>query len=122
MSNNLDRRAVWERYVASWKVPSVTEKRALFETCLAPACVYSDPLQLAAGWEALLTYMAELQNQPPGAHFVTQYFASHHQKSIAKWQMLNAALVPIGEGTSFGEYDAHGLLVAMTGFFETPAS
>jgi hypothetical protein len=122
MSNTPDRRAVWERYVTSWKVDSVLEKRALFETCLSRACTYSDPLQVAQGWDALLAYMAELQKQIPGAHFVTEYFATHHQKSIAKWQMLNADAVKIAEGTSFGEYDAHGFLLAMTGFFETAAS
>ena len=122
MSNNMARNAVWERYVASWKVESVPEKRALFETCLAGECTYTDPLRLAEGWDALLAYMSEFQTQVPGGHFVTEYFASHHQKSIAKWRMVSADGAKIGEGMSYGEYDATGLLVAMTGFFETAAS
>jgi hypothetical protein len=100
----------------------VPEKRALFSTCLAPECTYTDPLHVAEGWEALLAYMIELQKQVPGAHFVTEHFATHHQRSIAEWKMLSADAVQIGKGTSYAEYDANGLLVAMTGFFETAAS
>ena len=108
--------------MASWKVQSVQEKRALFERCLARECTYTDPLQVAQGWDALLAYMSEFQQQVPGGHFVTEYFATHHDKSIAKWKMLSADAVQIGEGTSYGEYDANGRLVAMTGFFETATS
>jgi hypothetical protein len=122
MSNTMDPKAVWDRYVASWKVQSLAEKRALFETCLAPGSRYTDPLRVAQGWDELLAYMVEFQKQAPGAHFVTEYFASHHQKSIARWKMLSADAAPIGEGMSYGEYDANGLLVAMTGFFETAES
>jgi hypothetical protein len=119
MSNTMDRKAVWERYVASWKAPSTPEKRALYETCLAPDCTYTDPLRMAQGWDALLAYMVEFQQQVPGGHFVTASFATHHQKSLATWKMLGADAAQLGEGTSYGEYDANGLLVAMTGFFET---
>jgi hypothetical protein len=66
--------------------------------------------------------MVEFQKQVPGGHFVTEHFATHHQKSIAKWRMLSADAVQIGEGTSYAEYDANGLLVAMTAFFETATS
>jgi hypothetical protein len=122
MSISMDSKAVWERYVASWRAQAVAEKRALFQTCLAPECRYTDPLQIAQGWDALLVYMALFQEQLPGAHFVTEYFATHHQKSIAKWKMLSADAAQVGEGISYGEYDANGLLVAMTGFFETATS
>jgi len=122
MSNNMERKAVWERYVASWKAQSVPQKRALLETCVAQGCTYTDPLQIAQGWDALLEYMSQFQKQVPGGYFVTEYFATHHQKSIAKWRMLNADAAQIGEGMSYGEYDPSGQLVAMTGFFETAAS
>lgn len=118
----MDREAVWERYVASWKVQSLAEKRALFETCLVPDCTYTDPLQVAQGWDELLAYMVEFHKQVPGGHFVTEYFATHHGKSVAKWRMASADAARIGEGMSYAEYDANGLLVAMTGFFETAGS
>jgi hypothetical protein len=115
-----DRRTVWERYVMSWKVSSATEKRAIYASCLAPDCVYTDPLVQAKGWDELLQYMLDFQQQIPGGHFLTEQFIEHHQRSIARWKMLNADAVAIGDGVSYAEYDAQGRLVAMTGFFEPP--
>lgn len=117
---NDDKRAVWERYVASWKAESPAQKRAMYETCLAPECVYTDPLTQAKGWKELEAYMVGFHQQIPGGHFVTEEFMSHHGRSIAKWKMMNADAAPIGEGISYGEYDDQNRLVAMTGFFATP--
>ena len=118
---NNDKRAVWERYVASWRAPSEAEKRALFASCLAESCIYTDPLMRADGWDELAAYMRQFAEQVPGGHFVTEYFLAHHGKSIARWKMLNADAVQIGEGISYGEYDAEDRLTAMTGFFQTAA-
>src|SRR4051812_43253851 len=100
-----DLRAVWEQYVTSWKTESPAEKQALFEACLAPNCVYTDPLTQATGWQELLAYMVEFHAQVPGGHFVTEQFIAHHGKSIARWRMLNGAAAVMGEGISYGEYD-----------------
>jgi hypothetical protein len=115
-----DQRAVWERYVASWKAASAEAKSALYASCLTPDCVYTDPLVEAKGWDALLAYMVEFHRQLPGAHFVTETFSGHHGKSLASWTMRSADGTAIGTGTSYGEYDAGNRLVRMTGFFETP--
>lgn len=117
---NNDLKTVWERYVASWQAGTVAEKRARFAECLAPDCVYTDPLARTQGWDELLGYMASFHEQVPGGHFVTEYFLAHHGRSIARWKMLNGAGAEIGSGISYGEYDAQHRLVAMTGFFETP--
>jgi hypothetical protein len=115
-----DLRAVWERYVASWRAESAAEKQLLFDGCLAAECVYTDPLTRAEGWQALTAYMLEFHEQVPGGHFVTEQFLAHHGKSLAKWQMLNGDAVKIGEGVSYAEYDEQNRLRVMTGFFETP--
>lgn len=115
-----NRRAVWERYVSSWKAASAEERQAIFSSCLAPDCVYTDPLVQAKGWAELTGYMHDFHQQIPGGHFVTERFIEHHQRSIAYWKMLNAEAVALGEGASYAEYDAQGRLVTMTGFFETP--
>jgi hypothetical protein len=122
MEANMDqnRRAVWERYVASWKAATATEKTAIYETCLAPNCAYTDPLVQANGWDELLAYMLDFHRQLPGAHFVTEQFIEHHQRSIARWKMMNVDAIAIGDGVSYAEYDLQGRLVAMTGFFEAP--
>jgi hypothetical protein len=115
-------RAAWERYVASWKVASTSQKRELFPMCLAPDCVYTDPLTHATGWDELATYMAAFQEQLPGAYFVTEEFLAHHGRSVARWKMVDAAGISIGEGISYAEYDEQRRLKVMTGFFEPPGS
>lgn len=115
-------RAMWDRYVAAWRADGGAEKRALFEECLAEDCVYTDPLVRAEGWQALEGYMVEFHRQVPGGAFVTERFISHHGTSIAVWTMVNGAGQPIGDGVSYGEYDAAGKLVRMTGFFDVPGA
>ncbi len=118
MNNAL--REVWERYVGSWKVASAAEKRAIFSTCLAADCVYTDPLTQAKGWDELTAYMAAFHAQLPGGHFVTQEFFAHHGRSAARWKMVGGDGTALGEGISYAEYDAQNRLVTMTGFFEPP--
>lgn len=118
---NADLRAVWEQYVAAWKAGAPEAKLALCKECLAPECVYRDPLTEAKGWDELVAYMLEFRKQVPGGYFVTREFMTHHQRSVAKWSMLNGDGVPIGEGVSYGEYNDAARLVTMTGFFETQA-
>lgn len=112
---------VWEQYVASWKAPSIEEKRALFEGCLDPRCVYTDPIARVEGWEALVGYMLDFQRQVPGVHFVTEEFFAHHDRSAARWVMRDGDGRTLGHGISAGEYE-RGRLVAMTGFFDVPGA
>lgn len=114
-------REVWESYVESWKVQTIADKQRLFDKCLSPECVYTDPLTVAKGWNELSTYMVGFHGQIPGGHFVTEQFITHHDRSIARWRMVNSEGVKIGEGVSYGEYGTDGKLIAMTGFFEVPA-
>ncbi len=115
-------RDIWETYAASWKAQTAVEKHALFERSLDPSCIYTDPVQQAHGWDALIAYMLDFHTQIPGGHFVTQYFLAHHGRSIAKWEMRNGDDMVVGEGISYGRYNAQGKLVDMTGFFETPSN
>ena len=117
---NDDLRDVWERYVRSWKVAAVAEKREMFRSCLAPACVYTDPLTQAKGWDELAAYMVGFHEQIPGGHFVTEQFLAYDRRSVARWKMLNGAGAAVSEGISYAEYDERHRLVTMTGFFETP--
>jgi hypothetical protein len=115
-------RNTWETYASSWNSASEDARRGLFESSLDAACRYTDPLAQTEGWDALADYMRVFQTQIPGGHFVTTYFLAHHGKSIAKWEMRDGADATVGEGISYGDYGPDGKLIAMTGFFETPAS
>ena len=111
-------RSTWEAYVASWKAPTLNEKRALFEQCLAEGCTYSDPLAHTQGWSELAAYMAGFHAQVPGGHFETQRFIAYQNRSLALWTMRNGEGGVIGDGASYGEYNDAGRLVKMVGFFD----
>lgn len=109
---------IWEIYVASWKAEETIEKRLLFKQCLDSNCQYHDPMIKTNGWDELEAYMLDFHKQIPGGHFVTTYFLSHSDKSIARWKMCNAEDAVLGEGISYAEYNKNGYLTSMTGFFE----
>jgi hypothetical protein len=115
------RQATWEKYVSAWKEAAPHSKAAVLAECAAPGCVYQDPLTAANGQAALVDYMLDFQRQVPGGHFVTTAFHTHHDASLAQWQMVGGDGAVLGHGTSVGRYDEGGLLVAMTGFFDVPA-
>ncbi|NKI68304.1 nuclear transport factor 2 family protein [Collimonas pratensis] len=108
----------WEKYTSAWKMTSKAERLATFSEALADHAVYTDPLVRATSWDELISYMENLHQQIPGAHFVTTHFMSHHQKSIANWEMKTPENVTIGTGISYGEYDDRGRLISMNGFFK----
>jgi hypothetical protein len=115
-----DRRAIWETYAAAWKATTVESKLAAIAESVSPACTYRDPTSQREGHAQLLEHMVEFHAQVPGGHFETKYFLAHHDRSIARWNMLSASGDVLGEGISYGEYGADGKLLTMTGFFETP--
>ncbi len=114
-----DHEKTWEIYAASWKVMSAEDKRDLYKQSLNPDCVYTDPMTRARGWKELETYMLDFHQRVPGGYFATVEFMTHHDQSIAKWEMRDANETVLGDGVSYGAYDESGRLVSMTGFFET---
>jgi hypothetical protein len=112
------KRTIWETYASAWKAAAADDKLAALRASVEPACVYRDPLTTAAGHGPLVDTMLGFHQQMPGAHFVTTYFLAHHDRSMARWNMVDGAGQVVGDGVSFGEYSDRGLLVAMTGFFE----
>lgn len=112
----------WETYTSSWKAKTANAKRALFEKCLDPKNIYTDPLAKATTWDDLIAYMLDFHQQIPGGHFVTTYFQAHNNKSIARWEMKNGDGVIMGDGISYAEYNDEGRITSETGFFESPES
>jgi len=112
----------WDSYSNAWKVSTEAEKRKLYSQCLSPECTYRDPLRVAQGWDALVSYMLEFHEMIPSGHFVTREFKVHNNRCMATWDMCAADGSAIGEGVSFGEFNEAGLLVSMTGFFDPPNS
>lgn len=120
--NDRDRRTTWETYARAWKEARYEDKRAALAESVSETAVYRDPTSQLEGHDALLQHMVGFHQQVPGGWFETIYFLSHHDRSIARWNMHDQNDAVIGEGISYAEYDRDGKLVAMTGFFETPSA
>ena len=116
-----DYRTRWERYAKIWKLDGAKSKHAACEEILEPDCVYTDPLTQRHGFDDLVAYMVEFHQQIPGGHFVTTYFNAHHDRSLARWNMVAGDGTVVGEGASVATYSPGGKLQTMTGFFEPAA-
>jgi hypothetical protein len=114
------KQTTWEKYISAWKVTGAQAKTDALKQSVALNAVYQDPLTQTTGHEALLKYMLDLHEQMPGVYFVTQYFLTHHDVSIAKWDMIGGDGQVMGDGVSYGRYNEQGQLVAMNGFYEWP--
>ena len=110
----------WDKYSTAWQEATLEGKVAALQQSVSPTCVYQDPLTIVKGYDELIAYMLSFHQQVQGGHFITTWFLTHHDVSIAKWNMVNADGTVIGGGVSYGQYNEQGMLVAMTGFFETP--
>lgn len=112
----------WEIYTRSWCEVDTAKRLQLFEQCLNPDCVYTDPLVEAKGYSALTGYMSELHKNVPGVRFITTDFKSHHDRSLTHWNMVDSAGNILSQGASYGLYGADGRLVQMAGFYEAPGA
>ena len=112
-------RDVWESYTASWAAAEGEPRLDLFRDCLTEDCVYKDPNTETHGYDELTAYMVGLQQQIPGAGFVTCDFVSHHDSALIRWNMVDGSGTVISPGTSIGVFSKDGRLKSMTGFFES---
>ncbi len=110
----------WETYTKSWSEVDEAKRLQLFEECLSPDCVYTDPMMQATGYAQLSGYMSELHKSVPGVRFVTTDFKSHHDRSLTHWNMVDGKGNILSQGASYGLYGAGGWLTQMNGFFEPP--
>lgn len=112
-------RTTWDTYTSSWKAEGDAAIASLLEDTVRGDAIYTDPLARTTSRDELVAYMLEFQKLFPGGYFRTTYFLAHNNRSIARWEMMIGDTVA-SEGISYGEYDAEGKLVSMTGFYETP--
>lgn len=114
-------RTTWDTYGHAWAQPDPAERAALLETCLSSDCIYSDPGIQTTGHAQLSDYMAGVQHDVPGLRFVITEFASHHDRSLAHWSMVDGEGTELTPGVSYGWYGDDGKLLQMTGFFGAPS-
>jgi hypothetical protein len=112
----------WETYTRSWSETDTSKRMQIFEQCLSPDCVYTDPLIQASGYIELSGYMSELHKNVPGVRFITTDFKNHHDRSLTHWNMVDGDGNILSQGASYGLYGTDGRLMQMTGFYEAPTA
>lgn len=120
--DNSAQKNMWETYSLAWSEADETKRLELFEKSVSPHCDYSDPLIQMGGYRALSGYMAELQKRIPGIKFVTTAFKTHHNISLAHWNMVDGKGNLLVPGISFLNHSVDGRLVEMSGFFDPPGA
>ena len=113
--------ALWRRYAIIWSSELARRKSELGE-CLADDATYCDPVSELSGREALSEYMGGFQEQVPGGRFEILQVIDHHDRSLARWALLNGEGATLQLGASFATHDARGRLKAISGFFPLAAS
>jgi hypothetical protein len=119
---NAERHDIMGFYVESWSETEAPKRLELLGRCLNPDCVYTDPVIQVHGCKPLSDYMAQFQQSAPGGAFVATKFATHHDRALMHWNMVDGKQNVLAQGVSYFLYGADGRLMQMTGFFELPAS
>ncbi len=109
-----------EIYGKSWSETDPSTRLKLFEQCLSPDCVYTDPTSQVAGYDQLSGYMSEFQKNLPGGGFAATDLQSHHDRSLMHWNMMDGKGNILSQGASYFLFAADGRLKQMIGFFESP--
>jgi hypothetical protein len=108
-------------YGLSWSETDPVERLKLYQRCLSPNCVYTDPNVQLTGYEALSAYVAELQLNVPGVAFVATNLKLHHGRCLMHWNMVDGSGAVIAPGASYLLFGADGRFLQMNGFFDANA-
>ena len=108
----------WATYQSAWGPVGATARQALIGGSVDPACVYTDPASISAGYAELTAKMEATQRNFPGAAFRSERFTTHHGQAISHWTMHDGGGTAIFTGVSWARFGDDGRLTSMTGFFE----
>ena len=112
--------ATWKRYQAAWSAIGAAERKELLQGSVAADALYTDPTSECHGLQELTAKIEQSQEKTPGASFENTKFLSHHQQGLSSWTMRNSEGATVATGNSYARFNAEGLLIQMTGFFELP--
>lgn len=108
---------VWQAYSEAWTDITVEDRLRLLSENVTEDVVLIAPDGVGHGREELLTRLADFQKTFPGASFQTKNFISHHNRSLADWNMVAKDGSVILTGYSVGHYNADGKLSEITGYW-----
>jgi len=108
-----------DRYFDAWNESGAERRRELIAATWAADADYRDPLLSGAGHDGIDTMIRAVQERFPHHTFrrTTQVdgFANRLRFS---WELTTPAGEAIVKGSDFGVVDAHGRLLAVTGFLD----
>lgn len=107
-----------DTYGAAWGEPDEGKRRALLEKAWADDGVYSDPMSLADGRDALVAHIGGFQSQFAGHRIENASGADeHHGWFRFSWRMVDPGGTTVMEGFDVGERADDGRIRRIVGFF-----
>jgi len=107
----------WRSYASCWSAPDAQRTELLPQLTSADVS-YRDPMTEVRGREAFSAYMKQFQNGYPGHRFDVERVDAHHDRSLARWQLIDPSGQPVQRGVSSAVHDEEGRLRDVTGFFQ----
>lgn len=109
----------WRGYATSWTAPE-QERGRLLSTYVSAEISYRDPLVEIHGREDFSQYMDAFQQNLPGHRIDILDVEVHHDRSLARWQIVDPDGNPVSPGISHAVHDDQNRFRDIAGFFATP--
>ena len=106
----------WRNYAKCFAT-SGEERRQLMSAHLSPTVVYRDPSTEVHGHDAFAEEMDRMQARFPGYTFEVFAVDAHHDRSVARWRLLDPDGNHLANGMSHAIHDGDGRLADITGFY-----
>lgn len=112
--------AVLDAYNAAWGEPDVDARRALLQLAWADDGVYTDPMTVAEGREALIEWISVMHQQFPGCGIQQTGDVDEHHRCVHFTWDFTVGGTPVLSGRDFAELAPDGRLQSITGFYPPP--
>jgi SnoaL-like domain len=107
---------LWQRYSRIWSIAG-DQSAVEMQACLSADVSYCDPNVSLTGLRPLADYMAGFRGSSPGREFRIRTVKAHHDRSVARWDLVDADGSVVAPGISFGIVSSDGKFQFITGFF-----
>jgi hypothetical protein len=113
---------VLDFYNAAWGEADADARRFLLERCWADDGVYTDPMTVATGRQALNDWIGVMHEQFPNCAIQqTGELEEHHGTAHFTWDFTVGG-VPAISGRDFVAFASDGRIQSITGFYPPPAA
>jgi SnoaL-like protein len=108
-----------ERYLESWNADDAAARRALVDEVWAEDGVYTDPLGVAAGRDAIDATIGGAREQFPGMEFrLAGGVDAHHNVARFSWELGPAGAEALVVGFDVAVLDGAGRIARVHGFLD----